>query len=62
MADLLHALEVHVWQAAAATSGAALAWRNRLRPFQHVIGYALAGAGTFLLGRWAGVLLLEALR
>jgi hypothetical protein len=52
-------IELQLWQAAASTSGAALTWRARLRPFQHLFFYAFAGAGTFLLGRWAGALLLQ---
>ncbi len=54
----LSTLELHFWQAMAGTTGTALIWRRRIRPLQPFLVFLCAGALTFVLGRWAGVLLL----
>lgn len=54
----LSTVELHFWQAMAGTTGMALAWRRRFRTFQPFLVFLSAGALTFILGRFAGQLLL----
>ncbi len=51
-------IELRFWQVVAASTGAALSWRDRLRRLQPYLVFLGGGAATFLLGRVAGRLLL----
>jgi hypothetical protein len=53
-----NSFELHFWHTMAGTTGLALAWRRRFRSFQPFVVFLAAGTLTFILGRFAGQLLL----